>query len=86
MPAYMAQWASLEWACAEGCTRYDWWGGPTADDISDPLFGVARFKAGFGAVLERRLGPWDAGVRPAALSLYRGLTGVRRRALTWRAR
>jgi lipid II:glycine glycyltransferase (peptidoglycan interpeptide bridge formation enzyme) len=86
MPAYIAQWESLVWACEAGCDRYDWWGGPTAQDESDPLWGVARFKSGFGAQLRERVGPWDTGLKPGAAALYRALTGARRATLAWRTR
>ena len=59
MPAHLAQWESLRWAIARGCARYDWWGGPTGPSEDDPLAGVSRFKAGFGAVLVRQQGAWD---------------------------
>ena len=86
MPAYLAQWESLVWSCAQGCDRYDWWGGPSVQSESDPLWGVARFKSGFGAVLRERVGPWDAGLKPGAATLYRALTGARRASLAWRTR
>jgi lipid II:glycine glycyltransferase (peptidoglycan interpeptide bridge formation enzyme) len=48
MAAYAAQWASLRWALERGCRSYDWWGGPTQLTESDPMWGVYRFKEGFG--------------------------------------
>ncbi|MBK7779909.1 MAG: peptidoglycan bridge formation glycyltransferase FemA/FemB family protein [Ardenticatenia bacterium] len=77
MPAFAAQWESLRWARDRGCRRYDWWGGPDPDDPADPLWGVARFKAGFGAVLTPQLGAWDLSTRPAAHALYRRLAAWR---------
>jgi lipid II:glycine glycyltransferase (peptidoglycan interpeptide bridge formation enzyme) len=80
MPAYLAQWASLEWALARGCRSYDWWGGPTRLVEADPLWGVYRFKDGFGARWVQQLGAWDYAPVPAFFRAYRVL-GAARRAL-----
>ncbi len=84
MPSYLAQWESLRWAAGRGCRVYDWWGGPTTQAADDPLWGVQRFKSGFGASLVERLGPWDLALSPARYLAYRRLTALRRRALGWR--
>lgn len=78
MGAYLAQWESMRWAMGRGCRRYDWWGGPTRLAPSDPLWGVYRFKVGFGARWLERLGPWDLPVSPWRYEAYRRLTGLRR--------
>jgi peptidoglycan pentaglycine glycine transferase (the first glycine) len=78
MPAFAVQWASLRWARDRGCHAYDWWGGPDPDDPADPLWGIARFKAGFGARFRPELGAWDLPVKPAAFALYRRLAAWRR--------
>jgi len=83
MPAYLAQWESLCWAIARGCRTYDWWGGPTRLDASDPLWGVYRFKEGFGAVWRPQIGAWDYAARPARAAAYRALARARR---VWLAR
>ena len=60
MPNYLLQWRALQWARAQGCTVYDWWGAPTdPDDPGDPLQGVWRFKQGFAARLAVHAGAWD---------------------------
>jgi lipid II:glycine glycyltransferase (peptidoglycan interpeptide bridge formation enzyme) len=79
MASYLAQWASLEWAVARGCRRYDWWGGPTGLDPSDPLWGVYRFKDGFGARWVRQLGAWDYAPSPLLHRLYRLAADRRKR-------
>ncbi len=81
MPAYLAQWASLEWALARGCHTYDWWGGPTVLSEDDPMWGVFRFKEGFGARLVAQQGAWDYGAVGPLFAAYQCLTSVRRRAL-----
>ena len=60
MPNYLLQWRALQWAKAQGCTVYDWWGAPTnPDEPSDPLQGVWRFKEGFAARMAVHMGAWD---------------------------
>ena len=72
MPNYLLQWEALRWARAQGCTRYDWWGAPTdIDDENDPMSGVWRFKAGFGAQFQPHIGAWDWSPAPLLYALYR---------------
>lgn len=59
MPNHALQWAALRWAKASGCTRYDWWGAPDVLDESDPMWGVYRFKQGFGGEFVPHVGAWD---------------------------
>jgi len=62
MPTYLLQWEAMRWAKAKGCTSYDLWGVPDADESTleaqfseraDGLWGVYRFKRGFGGKLVR---------------------------------
>ncbi|MEJ5311862.1 MAG: peptidoglycan bridge formation glycyltransferase FemA/FemB family protein [Anaerolineae bacterium] len=68
MPAYALQWAAIRWAKARGCTVYDLWGIPDFDEEtleaqfaerSDNLWGVYRFKRGFGGKVVRCVGLWE---------------------------
>ena len=59
MPNYLLQWHAIQWLIARGYRWYDLWGAPTVMDKSDPLWGVYRFKSGFGARYVRRLGAYD---------------------------
>lgn len=79
MPNYLLQWEAMRWARAQGCTEYDLWGVPDADletleagftNRSDGLWGVYRFKRGFGGILRRALGPWDRIYQPLLYRLY----------------
>jgi lipid II:glycine glycyltransferase (peptidoglycan interpeptide bridge formation enzyme) len=83
MPNHALQWAAMRWAKAVGCTRYDWWGAPDVLDESDPMWGVYRFKQGFGARLQCTLGALDTTRRRALYRLYHAampiLLGVLRR-------
>ena len=62
MPTYLLQWEAMRWAKAHGATEYDLWGIPDADEEqleaefserSDGLWGVYRFKRGFGGQVVR---------------------------------
>jgi peptidoglycan pentaglycine glycine transferase (the first glycine) len=66
------------WFLYGACLRYDWWGGPTRLEETDRLWGVYRFKSGFGARLCRQLGAWDAPATPLLYSLYGELARLRR--------
>jgi peptidoglycan pentaglycine glycine transferase (the first glycine) len=79
MPTYFLQWEAMRWARAHGCTAYDLWGVPDADepvlednfmDRSDGLWGVYRFKRGFGGELKRTAGAWDKAFLPLVYPLY----------------
>jgi lipid II:glycine glycyltransferase (peptidoglycan interpeptide bridge formation enzyme) len=82
MPTYLVQWEAVRWAKAHGCTEYDLWGVPDAEEgeleenftkRSDGLWGVYRFKRGFGGVLRRSAGAWDKVYMPAVYLPYRVL-------------
>jgi lipid II:glycine glycyltransferase (peptidoglycan interpeptide bridge formation enzyme) len=84
MPAYLLQWEAILWAKRHGCTAYDLWGVPDADedelethfsDRAEGLWGVYRFKRGFGGELRRAAGPWDRVYQPLLYQIYRWRTG-----------
>ncbi len=73
MPAYALQWAAMQWARGRGCTAYDLWGIPDADEATletefaqrnDGLWGVYRFKRGFGGQVTRYVGLWEKPLHP----------------------
>ncbi|UCC89589.1 MAG: peptidoglycan bridge formation glycyltransferase FemA/FemB family protein [Anaerolineales bacterium] len=59
MPNYLLQWEAMRLAKHLGCSRYDMWGAPDCFDESDPMYGVYRFKTGFGGETMRGLGAFD---------------------------
>jgi len=74
MPTYLLQWEAMRWAKTKSCTTYDLWGVPDEDEDalesqfttrSDGLWGVYRFKRGFGGQLKRSA--------PAFIRVYRPL-------------
>jgi lipid II:glycine glycyltransferase (peptidoglycan interpeptide bridge formation enzyme) len=86
MATYMVQWQAIQWAKARGCLEYDLWGVPDMDrsvleakftEIHHGLWGVYRFKRGFGGDLRRSAGPWDRIYSPVIYALYRWRTQKR---------
>lgn len=79
MPTYLLQWEAMRWARGRGCTEYDLWGVPDACEDTleayftqrnDGLWGVYRFKRGFGGRLVRASGPFDRVYQPLLYKLY----------------
>jgi lipid II:glycine glycyltransferase (peptidoglycan interpeptide bridge formation enzyme) len=59
MPAYLLQWEAMKRAKRYGCKVYDLWGAPDEFNENDSMWGVFRFKEGFGGEVVRALGAWD---------------------------
>lgn len=70
MPAYLLQWQAIQDAQKYGCLSYDFYGIPPADDPHHPMYGLYRFKTGFGGTIIRRVGTLDIPVRGFRYSLY----------------
>ncbi len=86
MPTYRLQWEAMRWAKAQGCAQYDLWGVPDEDPEQlevqftlrrDGLWGVYRFKRGFGGQVMRSAGAFDRPYNAAAYGLYRLLLRLR---------
>ncbi len=59
MPAYLLQWNAIKEAKKRECTEYDFFGIPPTNDPKHPMYGLYRFKTGFGGKLIARPGVWD---------------------------
>lgn len=59
MPNYLIQWEMIKWARKNGCTLYDFRGVSGDLDENNPLYGLYRFKKGFGGELAEFIGEWD---------------------------
>jgi len=79
MPTYLLQWEAIRWAKHKGCQHYDLWGVPDFPETmleeqflerSDGLWGVYRFKRGFGGQVQRTIGTWDRIYSPLIYKLY----------------
>lgn len=70
MPNHLLQWEAMRWAKAQGCAIYDFWGAPDEFVESDPMWGVWKFKEGFGGQVVRHIGAWDYAPSPLLYRLY----------------
>ncbi|MEO8357685.1 MAG: peptidoglycan bridge formation glycyltransferase FemA/FemB family protein [Chloroflexota bacterium] len=86
MPAYLLQWEAMKWAKARGCVEYDLWGVPDEEEAileanfekrHDGLWGVYRFKRGFGGVLQRAGQAMDRIYNPLLYWAYLRFVGSR---------
>lgn len=80
MPAYLLQFEAMRWAESHGCQIYDLWGIPDVEedvlekqfsDRNDGLWGVYRFKRGFGGEIRRSIGAWDRIFIPPLYQAYK---------------
>jgi len=79
MPTYLLQWEAMRWARSKGAEEYDLWGVPDVDEESleahftersDGLWGVYRFKRGFGGEVKRAAQAMDRVYNPLLYKLY----------------
>ena len=86
MPTYILQWKAMKWAKARGCEEYDLWGVPDEDESTleaifekrhDGLWGVYRFKRGFGGQLKRAVQAMDRVYNPLLYWAYLRFVGNR---------
>ena len=88
MAPYLAQWEAMRWAKSQGAASYDLWGVPDVDETEleagfetrhDGLWGVYRFKRGFGGRLVRTVGAWDRVYNPVLYGAYQAYLRINRR-------
>lgn len=86
MPTYLLQWEAIKWAKKRGCEQYDLWGVPDEDEATletsfekrqDGLWGVYRFKRGFGGTLKRAVQAMDRIYNPLLYWIYLRFLGNR---------
>lgn len=79
MPAYLLQWEAILWAKKRGCLEYDFWGIPDENETvlesefanrNSGLWGVYRFKRGFGGEIKRSFQALDKVYMPGLYTLY----------------
>lgn len=63
-PAELLQYRAMLWAKDQGATRYDMWGIPAHPTEDNPLYGVYRFKSGFGGQHSLYVGAMDLSLIP----------------------
>jgi lipid II:glycine glycyltransferase (peptidoglycan interpeptide bridge formation enzyme) len=85
MAPYAAQWAAIQWARQRGCLEYDLWGVPDLPEAEleaafaerqEGLWGVYRFKRGFGGELRRTVGAADRVYNRLVYRLYQWRRGA----------
>lgn len=59
MAPYALQWRGITLARELGCRSYDLYGIPPSNDPSHPMWGLYRFKTGFGGRIRHYRGCWD---------------------------
>lgn len=59
MATYALQWKAMNIASDRGCIQYDLFGVSPIGDPSHPMYGLYRFKTGFGGKLHHSMGCWD---------------------------
>ena len=59
MPTYALQWKAIQIAREHHCTEYDMFGVAPRPEPSHPMYGLYKFKKGFGGNIYHQLGCWD---------------------------
>ena len=86
MPTYLLQWEAMKWAKVRGGEEYDLWGVPDEDETTleanfetrhDGLWGVYRFKRGFGGEVKRAAQALDRVYNPLLYWAYLKIIGNR---------
>lgn len=82
MPTHLLQFEAMKWARKRGCERYDLWGIPPTDtppdeaseddiNVRSGLWGVYRFKQGFGGDISIYPGVHERVYQPGLVNLWR---------------
>lgn len=59
MPNHLLQWEAIKLSKSLGCKKYDLWGAPDVFDSTDRMWGVYKFKDGFGGEIIQTMGAYD---------------------------
>lgn len=70
MPNYLMQWRMIQWAKSENCTMYDFRGVPGLVPEDHPLYGLVKFKRGFGGEYTCFMGEYDMVFKPLLYFAY----------------
>ncbi len=86
MPNHLLQWEAMRWARAQGCETYDFWGAPNKFVETDPMWGVWKFKEGFGGQVVKHIGAWDYAPSPWLYQIYSAVLPRILSIMRWRGR
>ncbi|MEG1635655.1 MAG: peptidoglycan bridge formation glycyltransferase FemA/FemB family protein, partial [Rikenellaceae bacterium] len=70
MPTYAMQWQAIQIAKAYGCSEYDMFGIAPNAELSHPMYGLYKFKSGFGGEIFHQMGCWDYPLKRDEFSLF----------------
>ncbi|MEE4197381.1 MAG: peptidoglycan bridge formation glycyltransferase FemA/FemB family protein [Bacteroidales bacterium] len=73
MGTYALQWEAICKAKSKGCKEYDFFGISPTPDKAHPMYGLYRFKKGFGGSEYHRQGCWDYPLQEEAYEIYRSV-------------
>lgn len=73
MGTYALQWKAMKLANKAGCKEYDMFGVAPAPVPSHPMYGLYRFKTGFGGYMYHRQGCWDYPLNEKQYDVYRAV-------------
>ena len=73
MGTYSLQWNAIKKAKALGCREYDLFGVSPTPNPSHPMYGLYRFKSGFGGNFYSRQGCWDYPFDEEKYEIYRSI-------------
>ncbi|MFN2366428.1 MAG: lipid II:glycine glycyltransferase FemX [Desulfurivibrionaceae bacterium] len=71
MGTYALQWEAIRLAKEKGCRYYDMFGVAPSAEPAHPMYGLYRFKTGFGGEIYHRQGCWDYPLDPQKYASYR---------------
>ncbi len=71
MASHALQWEAIRRARESGCLEYDMFGVAPSPDPGHPMYGLYRFKTGFGGRMQHRQGCWDYPFDEARYDVYR---------------
>jgi lipid II:glycine glycyltransferase (peptidoglycan interpeptide bridge formation enzyme) len=64
MPNYALQWEMIKWGLETNSSLYDFGGVPGDNDADNPLYGLYKFKKGFGAEVTELVGEYSYVFKP----------------------
>lgn len=77
--SHLMQWEMIKWAKSSGCRVYDFRGVSGEIDPQHPLYGLYRFKEGFGASLREYVGEFDCVLNRPLYRVWQAALKVRQR-------
>lgn len=73
MPTYALQWKAICLSKEKGCKEYDMFGVSPGNDVTHPLYGLYKFKTGFGGEIFHSLGCWDYPFDEVKYNIFKSL-------------